>query len=52
MGLFSDGGVHSHIEHLKALVRMAKREGLSRVAVHAITDGRDTPPHGRRPIPR
>jgi 2,3-bisphosphoglycerate-independent phosphoglycerate mutase len=44
MGLFSDGGVHSHIEHLKALVRMAKREGLSRVAVHAITDGRDTPP--------
>ena len=45
MGLFSDGGVHSHIEHLKALVRLAKRQGLTRVAVHAITDGRDTPPH-------
>lgn len=45
MGLFSDGGVHSHIEHLKALVRMAKRGGLTRVAVHAILDGRDTPPH-------
>lgn len=44
MGLFSDGGVHSHVDHLKALVRMARREGLSRVAVHAITDGRDTPP--------
>ena len=45
MGLFSDGGVHSHIEHLKALVRMAHGEGLTRIAVHAILDGRDTPPH-------
>ncbi len=45
MGLFSDGGVHSHIDHLKALVRMAKAEGLSQVAVHALMDGRDTPPH-------
>ena len=45
MGLFSDGGVHSHIDHLKALVRMAKAEGLGQVAVHALMDGRDTPPH-------
>ncbi len=45
MGLFSDGGVHSHIEHLEALVRMTRRAGLARVAVHAILDGRDTPPH-------
>ena len=44
MGLFSDGGVHSHIEHLKGLVRLAKMRGLSRVAVHAVFDGRDTPP--------
>jgi len=44
MGLFSDGGVHSHIEHLKALVALAKSRGLTRVAIHAIFDGRDTPP--------
>ena len=44
MGLVSDGGVHSHITHLFALLEMAKRRGLSRVFVHAILDGRDTPP--------
>ena len=44
MGLFSDGGVHSHIEHLKALVRLAGQEGLERVAIHVVLDGRDTPP--------
>ena len=44
MGLFSDGGVHSHIDHLKGLVRLARMRGLKRVAVHAIFDGRDTPP--------
>lgn len=43
-GLLSDGGVHSHIEHLYGLVEMAKREGLSKVYVHAFLDGRDTPP--------
>ena len=43
-GLLSSGGVHSHNSHLFALVRMAKERGLSRVAVHAITDGRDVPP--------
>ncbi len=44
MGLLSDGGVHSYIEHLRALVRLAGERGLERVAVHAFLDGRDTPP--------
>jgi 2,3-bisphosphoglycerate-independent phosphoglycerate mutase len=44
MGLVSDGGVHSHQSHLEALLRLAGRKGLSRVAVHAFLDGRDTPP--------
>jgi 2,3-bisphosphoglycerate-independent phosphoglycerate mutase len=45
MGLLSDGGVHSHITHLLALVRMARSLGLPRVSVHPILDGRDTPPN-------
>lgn len=44
MGLLSDGGVHSHIEHLYGLLEFAKRSGLNRVYVHAFMDGRDTPP--------
>ncbi len=44
MGLVSDGGVHSHLNHLVATLRLAKQEGLDRVSVLAITDGRDTPP--------
>src|SRR4029453_11131738 len=44
MGLFSDGGVHSHIEHLEALVRLCQRLAAPRVFVHALLDGRDTPP--------
>jgi 2,3-bisphosphoglycerate-independent phosphoglycerate mutase len=44
MGLVSDGGVHSHISHLKAVVDTCKKEGLSRVFIHAFTDGRDTDP--------
>jgi len=44
MGLLSDGGVHSHIEHLFALLGMAKKEGLSKVFIHAFLDGRDVPP--------
>ena len=44
MGLLSDGGVHSHIEHMYALVRMAKDMGLSEVYIHALLDGRDVPP--------
>ncbi len=43
-GLVSDGGVHSHITHLYGLLELAKRNGLSKVYVHAFLDGRDTPP--------
>ena len=43
-GLLSDGGVHSHIEHLYGLLEMAKKNGLQNVYVHAFLDGRDTPP--------
>ena len=46
MGLVSKGGVHSHLDHLKALLRMASDLGLSKVYVHAFTDGRDVPPVG------
>ena len=45
IGLLSDGGVHSHIEHLFALLEMARQEKVSRVFVHCFMDGRDTPPH-------
>lgn len=44
LGLVSDGGVHSHINHLKALVDVCKQEGLTNVFIHAFTDGRDTDP--------
>lgn len=44
IGLLSDGGVHSHIDHLYALLKMARSLNLSRVYVHAILDGRDVPP--------
>ena len=44
MGLLSDGGVHSLQEHLYAVLKMAKQEGLAEVFVHCFTDGRDTPP--------
>lgn len=44
VGLLSDGGVHSHIEHLFALLDMAKARGLTKVYVHALLDGRDVPP--------
>ena len=44
LGLLSDGGVHSHITHIIALLEMAKKHGLSKVYVHAFLDGRDVPP--------
>nr|WP_174391330.1 2,3-bisphosphoglycerate-independent phosphoglycerate mutase [Caldanaerobius polysaccharolyticus] len=44
MGLVSDGGVHSHISHLYALLKLAKDKGLTKVYVHAFLDGRDVPP--------
>ena len=43
-GLLSDGGVHSHMEHIYALLELAKREGISKVYIHAFMDGRDTAP--------
>lgn len=46
MGLFSDGGVHSHNNHLFALLEMAKKYNVPNTFVHAFTDGRDTSPHG------
>ncbi len=44
MGLLSDGGVHSHITHLYALLELAKKHGVKKVYVHAFLDGRDVPP--------
>ena len=44
IGLLSDGGVHSHITHLFGLLDLAKKNGLTKVFVHAIMDGRDVPP--------
>ncbi|MBE6604578.1 MAG: 2,3-bisphosphoglycerate-independent phosphoglycerate mutase [Ruminococcaceae bacterium] len=41
LGLFSDGNVHSHIDHLKAMVRQAKAEGIKCVRIHTLIDGRD-----------
>ena len=46
VGLVSDGGVHSHQRHLEALVELAARRGVTRVLIHALTDGRDTAPTG------
>lgn len=46
IGLVSDGGVHSHTNHLKALCTLARQHNIPRVAVHAFTDGRDTDPKG------
>lgn len=45
MGLLSDGGVHSHIEHLFALLDLAKERGIKKLYVHAFLDGRDVPPN-------
>ncbi len=44
LGLLSDGGVHSHMEHLKGLIDLAKKENLKKVYLHAFMDGRDTSP--------
>jgi 2,3-bisphosphoglycerate-independent phosphoglycerate mutase len=48
IGLLSDGGVHSHIQHLFALLEMAKQHKVEHVFVHCFMDGRDTPPHSGR----
>ena len=44
MGLLSDGGVHSHMRHLFAILELAKRKGFEDVFIHCFLDGRDTPP--------
>lgn len=44
MGLLSDGGVHSHVEHIQAMVKLAAQRGAQQIYVHAFLDGRDTPP--------
>lgn len=48
-GLLSDGGVHSHQEHIHAMIKMAALQGLSKVYIHAFLDGRDTPPISAEP---
>src|SRR6267378_3817392 len=48
IGLLSDGGVHSHINHLFALLEMAKQSKVEKVFVHCFMDGRDTPPNSGR----
>src|SRR5262245_15550194 len=48
LGLLSDGGVHSHIQHLFALLELAKLQKIESVFVHCFMDGRDTPPHSGR----
>jgi 2,3-bisphosphoglycerate-independent phosphoglycerate mutase len=45
IGLLSDGGVHSHIDHLKAIIRFLEDAGVESIYLHIITDGRDTDPH-------
>lgn len=49
-GLLSDGSVHSHIDHLVALLELAARGGVDRIAVHAVLDGRDKPPRSALPF--
>ncbi len=48
MGLVSDGGVHSHLDHLLGVLRLAAGKGLKDVFIHAFLDGRDTPPKSAR----
>jgi 2,3-bisphosphoglycerate-independent phosphoglycerate mutase len=49
MGLLSDAGVHSHIDHLEALIDLARAQGVGSLFVHAFLDGRDTPPRSALP---
>jgi len=44
MGLLSDGGVHSHIDHIKAVMKLADEKGANKIYLHGFLDGRDTPP--------
>lgn len=49
-GLLSNGGVHSHQDHIHAMIKMAAKQGLSKVYIHAFLDGRDTPPVSAAPF--
>src|SRR5687767_3916436 len=49
IGLVSDGGVHSHIDHLKGLITIAHNNGIKNLFIHAFTDGRDTDPKSGLP---
>lgn len=49
LGLLSDGGVHSHQDHIYAMINMAAKQGLRKIYVHAFLDGRDTPPVSAKP---
>jgi 2,3-bisphosphoglycerate-independent phosphoglycerate mutase len=49
LGLVSDGGVHSHQDHIHAMIKMAAEQGLTKIYVHAFLDGRDTPPISAKP---
>jgi 2,3-bisphosphoglycerate-independent phosphoglycerate mutase len=49
-GLLSDGSVHSHIDHLMAILDLAAAQGASKIAVHAVLDGRDKPPRSALPF--
>ncbi|MBM3351393.1 MAG: 2,3-bisphosphoglycerate-independent phosphoglycerate mutase [Betaproteobacteria bacterium] len=49
LGLLSDGGVHSHQDHIHAMIKMAAMQGLNKVYIHAFLDGRDTPPISAAP---
>ncbi|GAB3379740.1 2,3-bisphosphoglycerate-independent phosphoglycerate mutase [Lysobacter fragariae] len=49
LGLLSPGGVHSHESHIFAMIELARREGVAKVAVHAFLDGRDMPPQSAQP---
>lgn len=49
-GLLSDGGVHSHQDHIHAMVEMAAHAGLQKIYIHAFLDGRDTPPRSAAPF--
>jgi 2,3-bisphosphoglycerate-independent phosphoglycerate mutase len=50
MGLLSDGGVHSHINHLKAILDLAEKNSIQKVYIHAFLDGRDVPPQSAIPF--
>lgn len=49
MGLLSHGGVHSHVDHIRAMIDLAHQQGADKIYVHAFLDGRDTPPRSAEP---